>query len=175
LAAWPPCSGRRQPAASELGGGPVHRFRLTKLERLASPSAPCSAAPQLAFDLTPRTLLRAELCSPARAFRYAPPVSRWWLCLRDRKWLESQDRPQLRQTSRDRAQSPRSRDSQVMLDERMAMLEEIRDLLLRSFTLAGDLLGLSGGTSAALQRGLTGGPFVCGPWPPRVGLLRSAR
>src|SRR5271166_2146623 len=41
-------------------------------------------------------------------------------------------RSQLRQTARDPPQSPMLRDSQVMLDEKMAMLEEIRDLLLQS-------------------------------------------
>jgi hypothetical protein len=60
LAAWPSCRGPRQPAANELGGGPVHHVRLTELERLAGPSAPCSATPHAEFDLTPRTSLRAE-------------------------------------------------------------------------------------------------------------------
>src|SRR5271157_282847 len=40
LAAWPSCRGPRQPAANELGGGPVRHVRLTELERLAGPSAP---------------------------------------------------------------------------------------------------------------------------------------
>ena len=51
LAAWPSCSGPRQPAVKELGGGPVHHVRLTELERLAGPSAPCSATPHVGLDL----------------------------------------------------------------------------------------------------------------------------
>ena len=40
LAAWPSCRGPRQPAANELGGGPVRHVRPTEIERLAGPSAP---------------------------------------------------------------------------------------------------------------------------------------
>src|SRR5208282_5016543 len=43
-----------------IGGGPVHHAGLNKLERLAGPSAPSSATPQIASDLTPRTSLHAE-------------------------------------------------------------------------------------------------------------------
>src|SRR5208337_24966 len=60
LAAWPSSSGPRQPAANELGGGPVRHVRPTELERLAGPSAPCSATPHAEFDLTPRISQRAE-------------------------------------------------------------------------------------------------------------------
>ena len=60
LAAWPSCRGPRQPAANELGGGPVRHVRPTELERLPGPSAPRSATPHAEFDLTPRTSLRAE-------------------------------------------------------------------------------------------------------------------
>ena len=54
LAAWPSCRGPRQPAANELGGGPVRHVRPTEIERLAGPSAPSSAMPHSEFDLTPR-------------------------------------------------------------------------------------------------------------------------
>src|SRR5271166_2765531 len=60
LAAWPSCRGPRQPAANELGGGPVRHVRPTELERLAGPSAPSSATPHTEFDLTPRISQRAE-------------------------------------------------------------------------------------------------------------------
>ena len=53
LAAWPSCRGPRQPAANELGGGPVRHVRPTEIERLAGPSAPSSAMPHSEFDLTP--------------------------------------------------------------------------------------------------------------------------
>ena len=67
MAAWPSCSGPRQPAVKELGGGPVHHVRLTELERLAGPSAPCSATPHVGFDLIPRTSQRAEECDCTRS------------------------------------------------------------------------------------------------------------
>ena len=60
LAAWPSCRGPRQPAANELGGGPVRHVRPTEIERLAGPSAPSSAMPHSEFDLTPRISQRAE-------------------------------------------------------------------------------------------------------------------
>ena len=40
-----------------IGGGPIHHARLTELERLAGPSAPSLATPQIASELTPCTLL----------------------------------------------------------------------------------------------------------------------
>jgi len=43
-----------------IGGGPVHHALLTELERLAGPSAPCSASPHLVPELTPRISERAE-------------------------------------------------------------------------------------------------------------------
>ena len=76
-----------------MGGGPDHHALLNEPEYLAGPSAPSLGTPQLVFDLTPRTLLHAERRSPTREFPQAPHVPRWWLCLRDRKWLKSQDRP----------------------------------------------------------------------------------
>jgi len=60
LAAWPSCSDPRQPAANEPGGGPFRHVRPTELERLAGPSAPCSATTHTEFDLTPRISQRAE-------------------------------------------------------------------------------------------------------------------
>ena len=41
-----------------IGGGPVHHAGLNKLERLAGPSVPSSAAPYIWLDLTPRFLQR---------------------------------------------------------------------------------------------------------------------
>jgi len=61
LAAWPSCRGPRQPAANELGGGPVRHVRPTDLERLAGPSAPSSATPHIEFDLSPRISQRPEM------------------------------------------------------------------------------------------------------------------
>jgi hypothetical protein len=37
-----------------IGGGPVHHTRLTELEHLAGPSAPCLVTPHSVLDLTPR-------------------------------------------------------------------------------------------------------------------------
>ena len=66
LAAWPSCSGPRQPAANEPGGGPVRHVRPTELERLAGTSAPSLATPHLASDFAPRNSRRAEQrgCAP---------------------------------------------------------------------------------------------------------------
>src|SRR4051812_9662386 len=58
-----------------MGGGPVPHARLTKLERLAGPSAPRSVTPHPAFDLTPRTLQRVERrgsTRPPRRTRLTP-------------------------------------------------------------------------------------------------------
>ena len=67
LAAWPSCSGPRQPAVKELGGGPVHHVRLAELERLAGPSAAMLGhAIMLDSDVTPRTSPRAERCGCTR-------------------------------------------------------------------------------------------------------------
>ncbi len=72
LAGWPSCCGPRQPAANELGGGPVRHVRPTELERLAGPSAPCSATPHLVYNFTPRTSRRAERRGCTR-----PPPRTW--------------------------------------------------------------------------------------------------
>ena len=66
MAAWPSCRGPRQPAANELGGGPIHHVRPTEIERLAGPSAPRSATPELDSDVTPRKAPRAERRSCTR-------------------------------------------------------------------------------------------------------------
>src|SRR5208337_1379326 len=87
LAAWPSCRGPRQPAANELGGGPVRHVRPTELERLAGPSAPCSATPHTEFDLTPRISQRAE---QRWCMRLSPSTSLGrgkWLRLPDHNWL----------------------------------------------------------------------------------------
>jgi hypothetical protein len=44
-----------------IGGGPVLHARLTELERLADPSAPCLVTPHPAADPIPRAPPRAEL------------------------------------------------------------------------------------------------------------------
>src|SRR5208282_994528 len=62
----------RQPAANELGGGPVRHVRPTELERLAGPSAPCSATPHTELALTPRISQRAER---RRCMRLSPGTS----------------------------------------------------------------------------------------------------
>src|SRR5208337_2085338 len=87
LAAWPSCRGPRQPAANELGGGPVRHVRPTELERLAGPSAPSSATPHPAPELTPRTSPRAEQCWCVRLFPSTPMGRDRWLSLRDQNWL----------------------------------------------------------------------------------------
>jgi hypothetical protein len=78
---------REQPAANELGGGPVRHVRPTELERLAGPSAPCSATPHTEFDLTPRLSQRAE---QRWCMRLSPSTSLGrgkWLRLPDHNWL----------------------------------------------------------------------------------------
>ena len=72
MAAWPSCRGPRQPAANELGGGPVRHVRLTELDRLAGPSAPRYDTPHLGADITPRISQRAEKCWFVR-YLAAPP------------------------------------------------------------------------------------------------------
>ena len=49
-----------------VGGGPIYHARLTELEQLAGPSAPCLVTPNSVIDLTPRTKERAELRRRAR-------------------------------------------------------------------------------------------------------------
>jgi len=58
-----------------MGGGPVHHAGLNKLERLAGPSVPSSATPQLAFDLAPCILLHAEQRSCAHLSSSSPLAS----------------------------------------------------------------------------------------------------
>jgi hypothetical protein len=70
-----------------IGGGPVHHVGFYKLERLAAPSVPSSATPQLTSDFTPRTLLHAEGRSLARVSPSTQLAPGRWLRLRDRKWL----------------------------------------------------------------------------------------
>ena len=60
--------------ADRIGGGPVRHARLTELERLAGPSAPCLVMPHLVFDSTPRDSPRAELRRSTRLSR-APHAS----------------------------------------------------------------------------------------------------
>src|SRR5208337_992659 len=92
LAVWPSCRGPRQPAANELGGGPVRHVRPTELERLAGPSAPCSATPHAEFDLTPRTVQRAEKHWSARPSRWTSPARGKGRCLHYQNWLQVPDR-----------------------------------------------------------------------------------
>src|SRR5271165_6949243 len=92
LAAWPSCRGPRQPAANELGGGPVHHVRPTELERLAGPSVPSSATPHAEFDVTPRISQRAEKRRSARRSRWTSPARGKWRRLRDQNWLQVPDR-----------------------------------------------------------------------------------
>jgi len=80
LAAWPTIRGPRQPAANELGPGPVRHARLTELDRLAGLFTPTSATPRSAPDLVPRTSRCAEHCRRApltqqlaRPTRESPP------------------------------------------------------------------------------------------------------
>jgi hypothetical protein len=94
LAAWPSCCGPRLAAANELGGGPVRHVRPTDLERLAGPSAPCSATPHAEFDLTPRISQRAEKHWGARLSRWTSPARGKWRRLRDQNWLQVPDRSQ---------------------------------------------------------------------------------
>jgi hypothetical protein len=58
-----------------MGGGPVHHAGLNKLERLAGPSVPSSATPQLAFDFAPCILLHAEQLSCAHLSSSSPLAS----------------------------------------------------------------------------------------------------
>src|SRR5205085_4595638 len=81
---------------------------------------------------------------------------------------------QRRQAARDRPQRPTLREGQVMLDEKMAMLEKVGALLLQSLTLAGRSFGRRRGRSAALERRLPRGQLFAdlGHRPPdRLGQL----
>jgi hypothetical protein len=79
LAAWPSCRGPRQPAANELGGGPVRHARPTELVRLAGPSAPRYDTPLLRADLTPRISQRAEKWWCVRLSRCTSLARSRWL------------------------------------------------------------------------------------------------